>query len=160
MAHFSGAKVESPASGPSARTLSRARYPESTGSHGTSAGCTHGCPGCAASASASHGNAMRVPWSANKIIGEEAESTPATRRMMTPRPPPASRAPRRYGAEARHARAIIQAQRRFHSARLLVSHRVQVASTTSRHCAQSECAVSISCIALALSTLRAGSYRY
>ena len=154
------AKVESPASGPSARTLSRARYPESTGSHGTSAGGTHGCLGCAASASASHGNAMRVPWSAHKIIGEEAESTPATRRMLPPRPPPASRAPRRYGAEVRHARATIQARRRFHSARLLVSHRVQVAFLHVHHCAQTECAVSISCIALALSTPRAGSYRY
>ena len=103
---------------------------------------------------------MRVPWSANKIIGEEAESTPATRRMLPPRPPPASRAPRRYGAEVRHARATIQARRRFHSARLLVSHRVQVAIGHVRHGAQTECAVSISCIALALSTLRAGSYRY
>ena len=77
---------------------------------------------------------MRVPWSANKIIGEEAESTPATRRMLTPRPPPASRAPRRYGAEVRHARNIIQARRRFHSARLLVSHRVQVAIEDVRAC--------------------------
>jgi hypothetical protein len=37
---------------------------------------------------------------------------------------------------------------------------VQVASTTSDIVAQTECAVSISCIALALSTLRVGSYRY